>query len=128
MSVQACLIKGFGYKFNFDDLLFSHLDDEDKEEEFIDVIGMYVSYYRLRDKESSQESFLGIITDGMNGEYKYVMFITEASYIMNTHGDHYWRHTYRMDEYIKNYAKQKIETLLGRTLGEPEEHTFEHYS
>lgn len=128
MSVQGCLIRIFGYKFNYDELLFSHITDDEKEYDFIDVIGMDTGYYELQKNGSSEKGLLKIIIDGMNGEYKYVGFITEASYIMNTHYDEYWRHTYRNDDFIKKYAKEKIETLLGKKLGEPKEYVFEHYS
>jgi len=128
MSTQACSIRIFGYKFDYKDLLFSHINDNGQEYDFVDIIGMDIGYYELRDMGSSDKGLLKIIIDGMCGEYKYVGFITEASYILNTHGDDYWRNTFRNDNFIKEYAKSKIQTLLGRELGEPQEYVFEHYS
>lgn len=128
MSIQACLIRGYGYRFDYSESLFSHIQDDDKEYDFIEVIGLDEGYYSLRDNKNSKDALLGIVKDGMCGEYKYVLFITEASYIENTHGDNFWRNEFRNDDYIRNYCKKNIETLLGRELGEPTEHVFEHYS
>lgn len=129
MSTQVCRIKGFGYKFDGNEKLFDFLKDEDDEEyNFLDVIGLEASYYDFKKQSDSNEPNLKVITDGMCGEYKYVMFVDEVSYIENTHGDSFWVRKFRSDKWIKDYAKSKIETLLGRKLGEPKEWDFQHYS
>lgn len=129
MSTQACRIKGFGYKLDYDEDVFSHIKNEDDEEyNFIDVIGLDGGYYDMRDlKSDTRTSPLRIFTDGMCGDYKYVIYVTEASYIENTHGDERWVNKYRDDEFVREYAKQHIETLTGKSLDEPIEVDFEHY-
>jgi len=128
MSTQACLIKGFGYKFKHDDNIFSYIDNNDDEYDFIDVIGLDGSYYNMRNLKSDETiSPLRIFLDGYSGEYKYVLFVTEASYIENTHGDDRWKNKYRNDDYVKKYAKQHIETLIGKKLSDVQEIEFEHW-
>ena len=63
----------------------------------------------------------------MSGEYIYVLFIEEASYIENSHGDNYWCNKYRYDDWVKKYAKENIETLLQKKLEMPQEFDFHHY-
>jgi hypothetical protein len=129
MSVQACLIKGIGYKFDYYEPLFSFISDHNEEFNFIEAIGIHQSYYTLRDNKNFNKPCFGIITDGMNSKYKYVLYITEASYILNTHGESFWLNTYRNDDFIKGYTQENIETILRRKLDiEPQEFVFEHYS
>lgn len=117
MSTQACNIKGYGYKFNYDDLLFEHIKDLDLEYDLLEVIALNGSYYNTRDlKGGDRVSPLRVYSDGMNGEFKYVLYVTEAHYIENTHGDNYWKNKYRNDDYVKKYAKQHIETFLNRKI------------
>jgi len=128
MSTQATLIKGIGYKFKYDDNIFSHINNNDDEYDFIDVIGLDGSYYNMRNLKSDEKiSPLRIFLDGYNGDYKYVLFVTEASYIENTHGDDRWKNKYRNDDYVKKYAKQHIETLTGQKLDAVQEIEFEHW-
>lgn len=126
MSIQVSRVKGIGYKFNYEEPLFSFIKDNDKEYDFIDIIGLNYSYYSAK-KDNRDDSNLKIITDGMNGEYKYVLFLEEASYIDNSHGDSYWCKKYKYDNHTKKYAKENIETLLQRELGNPIEFDFQHY-
>ena len=121
------MIRGIGYKFEYSERLFPHLKDDEKEYSFIDLLDLRQGYYSLHERGSDNQECLAIISDGMSGEYTYVLFITEASYIENSHGDSFWRHTFRNDDYIKKYAQQKIELLLNRELPEPEEVVFEHW-
>ena len=132
MSTQVCKIKGYGYKFNYNETLFSFLD-EDSEYDFLEVIGKNFSYYEFRDWQSQDkknlEPLLAVITDGMCGEYKYVLYIEEVHYIENTHGDDYWEINPRFDNYVKEYAQKHIETFLKRKLDiEPQMFKFEHWS
>lgn len=130
MSTQICKIRGIGYKFKYEDLPFSFLDDTDKEYDFLEVINRNLNYYSLRDmKISEHEALLGVVIDGMGGEYKYVLIVTEATYVDNTHYDEFWQHHFRDDEYVRQYAKEKIETFLQRKLdSEPEIVEFKHYN
>lgn len=130
MSMQICRIRGIGYKFNYEDLPFSFLDNEDKEHDFLNVINRNLSYYSLRDmKINENESLIGMVTDGMGGTYKYILVVTEATYVDNTHYDDYWQNKFRNDEYVREYAKQNIETFLQRKMDiEPQEFEFLHYS
>ena len=48
MSTQVSRIKGFGYKFSYDENLFSFIDNKDEEYAFIDVIGLDYSYYDIK--------------------------------------------------------------------------------
>ena len=126
MSIQVSRVKGIGYKFNYEEPLFSFIKDKDKEYDFIDIIGLNYSYYSVK-KDNRDDSNLKIITDGMDGEYKYVLFLEEASYIDNSHGDSYWCKKYKYDNHTKKYAKEHIETLLQRELGDLMEFDFQHY-
>ena len=47
MSTQVCKIKGYGYKFNYNETLFSFLDKDD-EYDFLEVIGKDFSYYDFK--------------------------------------------------------------------------------
>lgn len=132
MSTQICKIKGYGYKFNYKEQLFSFLNEDD-EYDFLDVIGKNFSYYDFRDWQSPDkknlEPLLAVITDGMCGEYKYVLFIEEAHYINNTHWDDYWEINPRFDDWVKEIAKKRIECFLQRKLDtEPQMFKFEHWS
>lgn len=126
MSIQVSRVKGFGYKFDYKENLFSHIDNSDDEYEFLEVIGLNYSYYEI--KEDKRKSLnLKVVTDRMSGEYVYVLYLEEVSYIENSHGDEYWCNKYRYDDWVKKYAKEHIETFLGRKLGEPQEFDFKHY-
>ena len=129
MSIQACEIRGIGYKFDYNEDLFSFISDVEDEQEFIDVIDVAGGYYSMKDLKSNNKiSPLRIFIDGMNGEYKYVLIVTEATYIENTHGDNRWKNKYRDDEFIRKNAKKRIETLLQRKFEEnPNDVVFEHY-
>jgi hypothetical protein len=130
MSTQVSLVKGIGYKFEYDEDIFSFIKNIDDEEyDFIDVLNMSGCYYDMKKlKSDNRISPLRVYTDGMSGEYKYVLFVTEVSYLENSHGDDRWRNKYRNDEYVKQYAKQHIETFLQRTMNdEPKELEFEHW-
>ena len=54
MSVQACRIRGVGYKFDYEYPLFSFIKGKDEEEildneyDFIDVLGLNFSYYDIK--------------------------------------------------------------------------------
>lgn len=62
------------------------------------------------------------IGDGMNGDYKYILIVTEATYVDNTHYDDFWQNKFRNDEYVREYAKEKLETFLQRKMDtEPRE-------
>lgn len=129
MSTQVCLISGYGYKFDYNTPLFSFINDIDQEYDFLDVTGLTSGYYDLQDSISDRKkSKLAVIVDGMCGGYKYVMYITSASYVSNTHFGDPWHREFRNDDYIRNYCKQNIETLLIKPLGDPKEFTFEHWS
>lgn len=132
MSIQICKIKGYGYKFDYKEQLFSFLNEDD-EHDFLNVIGKNFSYYDFRDWQNQDkknlEPLLAVITDGMCGEYKYVLFIEEVHYIENTICDDYWKINPRFDEWVKENAQQKIETFLQRKLDiEPQMFSFKHYS
>ena len=131
MSVQICEIRGYGYKFEFSDNLFSFIND-DKESDFLDVINKNFSYYDFRDWQSQDkknlEPLLAVITDGMCGEYKYVLYIEQVKYIENTHSDNFWKINPLFNEHIKEYAKQNIETFLQRKMNkEPQMFEFKHW-
>ena len=129
MSLQVCRIKGFGYKFDYENNLFSHIDNKDLESDFIDIVGLHGGYYGFKKENSNKkEDNLKIISDGMNGEYKYVLYISEVSYVENTLGDDFWTREFRNDEWIRKYAKENISILLGTELGEAQEFDFLHYS
>ena len=133
MSTQVCKIKGYGYKFSYDTLLFSYIDDKDKEWDFLDVINKEFSYYDFRDWQNqdkkNKEPLLAVIIDGMCGEYKYVLYIEEVKYVNNTHFDDYWEIHPRFDDWVKERAKDKIETFLQRKIDqEPRIFEFEHWS
>lgn len=132
MSIQICKIKGYGYKFDYKEQLFSFLNEDD-EHDFLNVIGKNFSYYDFRDWQNQDkknlEPLLAVITDGMCGEYKYVLFIEEVHYIENTMCDDYWEINPRFDEWVKENAQQKIETFLQRKFDEePQMFSFKHYS
>ena len=127
MSLQVCRIKGYGVKLEYGENIFTHINDKDKEQEFLEILKLDYSYYSLK-KRISDDAFFAVIMDGMNGEYKYVMYITEVSYIENTHGDDYWCNKYRDDKWIREYAKENIEIVMGRDVGELHEIDFKHYS
>lgn len=132
MSTQICKIKGYGYKFNYNEQLFNFID-KDIEPDFLEVIGKNFSYYDFRDWQSPDkknlEPLLAVITDGMCGEYKYVLFIEEVHYINNTHWDDFWEINPRFDDWVIDCAKKKIETFLQRKLDiEPQMFSFKHYS
>lgn len=128
MSLQVSRVKGIGYKLDYNDFIFSHISDKCKESEFIDIINMGYSYYDHKE-EANQigKDKLKIVTDGMNGEYIYIMYIEECSYIENTSGDEYWCNKFRYDDWVKKYARENISILTGRDLGEPSEYDFLHY-
>lgn len=133
MSTQICKIIGYGYKFDYKSPIFSFIDNIDTEYDFLDVIGKNFSYYQFRDwqcqDKNDLEPLLAVISDGMNGEYKYVLFIQNAHYIDNTHFDDYWEISPRFDDFVKDYAKNKIETFLQRKLDkEPQMFDFKHWS
>ena len=97
------------------------------------VIGKNFSYYDFRDWQNQDkknlEPLLAVITDGMCGEYKYVLFIEEVHYINNTHWDDYWEIHPRFDDWVKELTKEKIECFLQRKLDEePQMFSFTHYS
>ena len=132
MSTQICKIKGYGYKFNYSEQLFNFID-KDNEFDFLEVIGKNFSYYDFRDWQSPDkknlEPLLAVITDGMCGEYKYVLFIEEVHYINNTHWDDYWEINPRFDDWVKEITKNRIECFLQRKLDEePQMFSFTHYS
>jgi hypothetical protein len=129
MSTQVCRVKGYGYKFDYSENIFSFIDDKDIEFDFIDIVGLYGSYYSLRDSNKTDcESNIMIFNDGMCREYKYVIYVTEASYIENSHGDERWVRRFRNDNFIRTYAKSHIETLLQRKdIGYPIEVDFDHW-
>lgn len=138
MSVQACRIRGFGYMFDFKEPLFSFIkgaDDDwifENEQSFIDVLGLEFSYYRMYDTSSNtKKAKLMVVTDGMNGEFKAVLYVTQVIDLYDTSGCHEqgWIRDFRNDDYIREYAKQNIETFLQRKLDrEPRELDFEYYS
>lgn len=130
MSVQACRIFGYGYKFPAKEKLFSFLD-EDSEYDFCDITGLNFSYYNMYDTPSDEKKCkLMVIVDGMGGEYKCVMFVTQVIDMYDSHGfyEQGWVRKFKDDEYVRMYAKKEIETLLQRELGEPQEIELEHYS
>lgn len=138
MSVQACRIRGFGYKFNYDEPLFSFIKGEDEEEmfdneyDFICVLGVNFSYYDMYDTPSDKKKpKLMVVTDGMNGDFKAVMFVTQVIDMFDTHGfyEQGWIRDFKDDEWLRERAKENIETFLQRKLDrEPVELDFEHYS
>lgn len=138
MSVQACRIRGFGYKFDYEEHLFSFIKGEDEEEifdneyNFIDVLGLDFSYYDIHDTPSDKNKpKLMVVTDGMNGNYKAVMYITQVIDMYDTHGyyDQGWIRDFEDSEWLRKHAKEHIETFLQRKLDrEPIELDFEYYS
>jgi hypothetical protein len=138
MSVQACRIRGFGYKFDYEYPLFSFIKGEDEEEildneyDFIDVLGLNFSYYDMHNTPSDKNKRkLMIITDGMNGNYKAVMFVTQVIDMYDTHGfyEQGWVRDFRNDDWLRKCAKRDIETLLQRKFDEePIELDLEYYS
>lgn len=138
MSVQACRIRGFGYKFDYEEHLFSFIKGEDEEEifdneyNFINVLGLNFSYYDMCDTPSDKNKpKLMVVTDGMNGNYKAVMFITQVIDMYDTHGfyEQGWIRYFEDSEWLRKRAKENIETFLQRKLDrEPVELDFEHYS
>lgn len=138
MSVQACRIRGVGYKFDYEHPLFSFIKGEDKEEildneyDFIDVLGLNFSYYDMCGTPSDKNKLkLMIVTDGMNGNYKAVMFITQVIDMYDTNGfyEQGWVREFRNDDRLRKCAKRYIETLLQRKFDEePIELDLEYYS
>lgn len=127
MSVQICEIRGYGYKFEYSDNLFSFIND-DKECDFLDVINKNFSYYQFRDYQDKQKPLLAVVIDGMNGEYKYCLYIEQVKYIENTHFDNFWKINPLFNEYVKEYTKQNIETFLQRKMNkEPQMFEFKHW-
>ena len=138
MSVQACRIRGFGYKFDYKEPLFSFIKGEDEEEifdneyNFTEVLGVNFGYYDMHDTPSDREKAkLMVVTDGMNGYFKAVLYITQVIDMYDTSGcyDQGWIRDFRNDDYIRKCAKEHIETFLQRKLDrEPVELDFEYYS
>lgn len=132
MSTQACKIRGYGYKFNYKDNIFSFIKDADIEYDYLNIIGKNFSYYDFRDWQSQDkkniEPLLAVVIDGMDGEYKYVIYIENAHYIENTLGDAYWDINPRFDNWVKDRAQKKIEIFLQRKLDrKPQMFDFEHW-
>lgn len=132
MSTQACKIRGYGYKFNYKDNIFSFIKDADIEYDYLNIIGKNFSYYDFRDWQSQDkkniEPLLVVIIDGMNGEYKYVVYVENAHYIENTLGDAYWDINPRFDDWVKDRAQEKIEIFLQKKLDrKPQMFDFEHW-
>ena len=126
MSVQECRVKGYGYKLDSNEQLFSFITNKDAEYDFADAVGMLGNYYNLRDtKSDSRLRLLRIFFTEENSTY--VLFVTESSYVQNTHGDNYWVNKYRDDDFMRSNAKRQIETLLQRKLNEPGEIDFIHW-
>ena len=72
-----------------------------------------------------------IITDGMNGNYKAVMFVTQVIDMYDTHRfyEQGWVRDFRNDDWLRKCAKRDIETLLQRKFDEePIELDLEYYS
>lgn len=133
MSIQACKIRGYGYKFNYKDNIFSFIKDADIEYDYLNIIGKNFSYYDFRDWQSQDkkniEPLLAVVIDGMNGEYKYVVYVENAHYIENTLGDAYWDIYPRFDDWVKDHAQEKIEIFLQRKLDrKPQMFDFENWS
>lgn len=138
MSVQACRVRGFGYNFDYEEPLFSFIKDEDKEEmfnneyDFIDVLGLRFSYYDMHATPSDKNKLkLMVVSDGMSGDYKAVMFVTQVIDMYDTSGcaDQGWVRDFRDDEWMRSCAKRHIETLLQRKFDkEPVELNLEYYS
>ena len=130
MSLQACRIKGWGFKFKYDEPLFSFIKDLNKESEFLCACHISVGYYFFREliKNDFNYSYLYVITDGMDGAYKIVLFPTEVSYIENTLGDIDWKIDFNDKDLIRTNAKQIIEAFLQRKLDREIEYLdFEHW-
>jgi hypothetical protein len=132
MSTQVCKIRGYGYKFNYKDNIFSFIKDADIEYDYLNIIGKNFSYYDFRDWQSQDkkniEPLLAVVIDGMNGEYKYVIYVENAHYIENTLGDAYWDINPRFDDWVEDNAQEKIEIFLQRKLDrKPQMFDFEHW-
>ena len=132
MSTQICKIKGFGYKFDYDEPLFSFIPDKDKEYDFLDIVNKNFGYYSFRNyrhNDSPDKRLLSVVIDGMGGEYKYVLYIEKVEYVDNTHFDDYWELECRCDDWVKERAKNWIETFLQRKLDtEPQMFEFKHWN
>lgn len=132
MSTQICKIRGYGYKFSYNDQLFSFISKGDDEHDFLNIINKNFGYYTFRDWQNqdkkNKEPLLAVITDGMGGEYKYVLYIENAHYVDNSHYDEYWEINPRFDDWVKERAKDKIEIFLQRKLdSEPQMFDFKHW-
>ncbi len=128
MSIQALSVKGVGYKIKPDEQVFSHISDSDIEYDFIDILGLDGGYYDMKNLESDKnKSPLRVFIDGMNGDYKYILYVTEVHYIENTHGDNFWKNKYRDDDFLRKYAQRHIELVTGKKMGTLQEVEFEHY-
>lgn len=131
MSVQACEIELYGYVFDYEDNIFG-LDDKSDSYTYCDLLSLNLGYYDMRDWTPHRilsAPKLVWISDGMNGDYQYLGFIKTARYILNTHGDNYWRTEFPWNSYIEEYAQEKIELVLRHKMSEPPKyHIFEHYS
>ena len=83
--------------------------------------------WQSQDKKNI-EPLLAVVIDGMDGEYKYVVYIENAHYIENTLGDAYWDINPRFDDWVKDNAQEKIEIFLQRKLDrKPQMFDFEHW-
>lgn len=129
MSIQACRISLYGYKFDFYEPIFKDIPI-DIEGEYVDVWGIPTGYYDLqywKNTKPYQNSCLVYISDGMNADYKYIGYLKSATYIENTLGDPFWETTPRFDEWVMKRTKPNIEMILRKELGEPQLFTFDHY-
>lgn len=127
MSIQACRISGIGYELPYNTKIFHNLN-EDEEYDLLTDIGLEVGYYQMRDLKSNHKlSPMKIFKDGMSGEYLIAVIVVNASYLENTHGDDKWNNTYRNDDYVFKYARERLERLIGKQDKEPTLINFEHY-